>query len=286
MRKYLIYAAALLSLSAAGTAMAASGTALGVDPDAEAQGKQPRTLVVGADVFIGDRIVTGPEGQVQILFDDRTELVVGPRSALLIEDYLLRDNGSGGKLAIDALSGTFRFVTGGAPKDRYVINTPTGTIGVRGTAFDFYVDDTSTSVMLYHGAVRICSTGGTCVELAAVCEVGEYSSTDAIVIGHPDRIHGEQRDVLKSIFRYAISQLPLLREFRLPGVESCLRRAATTASADSLSDTVKQDAGVPPVTPPPNNNPPPTTNNPPPTNNNPTTPGRNVNGSTPNNPDP
>src|SRR5690606_42119301 len=84
---------------------------------------------------IGDRVVTGPSGQVQILFSDRTELVVGPRSALLIEDYLLRNDGSAGKFAINALSGTFRFVTGGAPKDSYVIKTPTGTIGVRGTAF-------------------------------------------------------------------------------------------------------------------------------------------------------
>ena len=38
---------------------------------------------------------------------------------------------SAGRFAINALSGTFRFTTGRAPKDRYVIETPTGTIGVR-----------------------------------------------------------------------------------------------------------------------------------------------------------
>jgi len=63
----------------AGAAMAASGTALGVDPAAQAERRgTTETLVVGADIFIGDRVVTGPQGQVQIRFSDSTELVVGP----------------------------------------------------------------------------------------------------------------------------------------------------------------------------------------------------------------
>ena len=92
-----------------------------------------RSSSVGSDIFIGDQVVTDARGLVQIKFSDNTKLVVGPNSSLVIEDYLLREDGSGGKLAINALSGTFRFVTGGAAKDRYLIETPTGTIGVRGT---------------------------------------------------------------------------------------------------------------------------------------------------------
>ena len=57
-------------------ALAASGKVLGVDPAAELEGKS--TLVVGTDVFIGDKVVTGASGLVQIKFEDRTELVVGP----------------------------------------------------------------------------------------------------------------------------------------------------------------------------------------------------------------
>lgn len=223
-----------VAMASASLAQAASGTALGVDPDAEARGKQTRTLVVGADVFIGDRIVTGPQGQVQILFEDKTELVVGPRSALLLEDYLLRDDGSAGKLAIDALSGSFRFVTGNAPKDRYVITTPTGTIGVRGTAFDFFVDTDDTSVLVYHGAVRICSTGGKCVDLSALCEVGQYNTSQAAAIGPADEIASSARETLKSMFMYAVSQRPLLREFHVTGADQCLRRSST---GDALVDS-------------------------------------------------
>ncbi len=98
------------------------------------------TFVVGSDIFIGDQVVTGAKGQVQILFADNTHLVVGPNSALTIEDYLLRNNGSAGKFVVDMLAGSFRFATGESAKNRYRIDTPTGTIGVRGTGFDTFVD--------------------------------------------------------------------------------------------------------------------------------------------------
>ncbi|MBN9053790.1 MAG: FecR domain-containing protein, partial [Rhizobiales bacterium] len=149
-----LFASIVLLLVGASPALAASGsgTALGVDQSARLQDKQgAKTLVVGSDVFIGDRVVTDAKGLVQIRFSDRTKLVVGPRSSLVIEDYLLRDDGSGGKFAINALSGTFRFITGGAPKDRYQITTPTGTIGVRGTAFDLNVHPDHFSLLLFHG---------------------------------------------------------------------------------------------------------------------------------------
>ena len=60
---------------------------------------------VGSDIFIGDLVQTGPQGQVQILFADNTELVLGPSSSLTIEDYLIRNDGSAGKFAVDMLVG-------------------------------------------------------------------------------------------------------------------------------------------------------------------------------------
>src|SRR5690242_20706744 len=104
---------ALVLLGLPIAANAAAGTAKGVDPlaDALAAG-QTRTLVVGSDINIGDTIKTGDKGQVQILFADNTKLVVGPNSSLEIQDYLIRNNGSAGKIAVDMLAGSFRFVTG------------------------------------------------------------------------------------------------------------------------------------------------------------------------------
>jgi hypothetical protein len=254
-------ALALVLGATAGAASAASGTAMGVDPSAEAQGKQTRTLVVGADIFIGDRVVTGPQGQVQILFSDSTRLVVGPRSSLLIEDYLLRENGSAGKFAINALSGTFRFVTGGAPKDRYVITTPTGTIGVRGTEFDLWVGQTALYQLLYHGSTINCPPGvpighPSCVIATDTCDLVQVSSNLAELLGHADNVTGQARNQLRSWFIYAVNQRPLLRQFRIQNAERCVNRPAGGGGAPSLS-TPPSGGGQPQQQPDPiiiNNN--------------------------------
>jgi ferric-dicitrate binding protein FerR (iron transport regulator) len=158
----------------AAPALAASGVALGVDQNATLEGEAgARILAVGSDVFIGDKVVTDASGLVELRFSDSTRLVIGPRSSLVIEDYLLREDGSAGKFAVNALAGTFRFITGGAPKDRYLITTPTGTVGVRGTAFDLNVEAAATSLLLFHGAVILCTLDGKCVIVDEVCELGQ-----------------------------------------------------------------------------------------------------------------
>ena len=82
---------------------AKEGQAVGVDPDAMAQGASgDRTLVVGADISVGERVVTGRAGQVQIIFADQTRLVVGPGSDLLIVAYLMRNSGTADRLAISS----------------------------------------------------------------------------------------------------------------------------------------------------------------------------------------
>ncbi|WP_421760345.1 FecR family protein [Devosia sp.] len=206
-------------------ALAAGGKALGVNPAANVQTKtDTKVLTVGSDLFIGDRVITAEYGQVQIKFDDGTELVVGPNSSMLLEDYLLRSDGSAGKLAINALAGTFRFVTGSAPKDKYLIKTPTGTIGVRGTAFDFNVTSEGTKVLLYHGGVIMCNLDNTCIKLDGTCEVGTFDLTDAEVIGPTSNVTGQDRRDLQDQFKYAQSQSPLLNEFWIEKARQCLNK--------------------------------------------------------------
>lgn len=216
---------AALVVAGAASALAASGTALGVKQQAEADKEgNVRVLTVGADIFIGDNVKTGPKGQVQIKFSDSTELVVGPNSALLIEDYLLRDDHSAGKLAINALAGTFRFATGEADHDKYVIKTPTGTIGVRGTEFDFTVRGLLTKVILYKGAVALCNTDNQCVSLTNTCDVGTIEPSQSTLIGNTDDIFGKERNDLRQSFYYARTQMPLLGEFRFEDALGCFNR--------------------------------------------------------------
>lgn len=153
--------ATILTVWCVSGAFASSGTAVGVIPDAETSlAGAVVKLVVGTDVEIGQTVTTGPAGQAELLFSDGTKLVVGPQSAVLIEDYLFRSDGGAGKFAIDALGGTFRFFTGTMPKSSYRIGTPTGTIGVRGTIFELFVAKSGDALIaLLEGSVRICSKG-------------------------------------------------------------------------------------------------------------------------------
>jgi hypothetical protein len=104
-----------------------------------ASGEQ-RVLSEGAPVAMGDVVQTGPNGQAQLLFEDATRIVVGPSSNLVIESALFRADGTAERLAINALRGSFRFISGQSASTAYSIRTPTATLAVRGTTFDFTVD--------------------------------------------------------------------------------------------------------------------------------------------------
>jgi hypothetical protein len=230
--------AAVAAVLLAGPAFAdAAGVAKGVDPQADALSKgQTKTLVVGADIFIGDKLTTGPEGLVQIVFADNTKLAVGPNSSLLIEDYLVRNNGTAGKFAIDMLGGSFRFITGTGPKSAYQINTPTGTIGVRGTIFDVFVDIVTGQawVMMYRGVTAMQSGGDTKL-LNGLCHVGTIDLDETAIIGHADGINGDDRDEFKEHFLFSIDQSKLLPEFRVAASTQCTRRPASDNN-DSIYD--------------------------------------------------
>jgi hypothetical protein len=97
-------------------------------------------LAAGAPVTMGDVVQTGPNGQAQLLFDDETRIVVGRNSNLVIESALFRNDGTAERLAINALRGSFRFISGRSSSAAYSIRTPTATLAVRGTTFDFTVE--------------------------------------------------------------------------------------------------------------------------------------------------
>ncbi|WP_417310231.1 FecR family protein [Devosia sp.] len=249
-------------IAAAGPAVAADGSALGVDSGAVVRaGAEVKILRVGSDLFIGDKVETDASGLVQIRFADTTELVVGPNSALVLEDYLLRADGSSGNFAVNALTGTFRFVTGNAPKERYAINTPSGTIGIRGTAFDFTVTAGTTNVLLYHGAATLCARAAKCATLSDTCQVGRFDRKQSEVLGDTGSVDARTRATLRAGFLYAVSQRPLLREFRVRSAEKCLRRTVAdtvrvTGSSTGSSEVNPPSSAPPPSSPPPSSPPP------------------------------
>jgi hypothetical protein len=229
---------------------AGAGTTQGVNPSAQAALKgATRTLVVGSDIFIGDKVVTGGSGQVQILFSDNSHLVIGPGSSLSIEDYLIRNNGTGGKFAVDLLSGTFRFATGNGPKSSYELDTPTGIIGVRGTGFDLYVTRQATRVLMYNGIVRLCTTARRCQDLSGLCTLGQSSRGGVQVLGDTRRITGPDHTLLRQQFHYSTSQAGLIRGFRMTNAPSCMNAAPVVDVPQSPTDTTMLFPPIRPVEP-------------------------------------
>ena len=271
--------AMLFVFSGAAAALAApAGSAVGVDPEAAITSTGAlRTLVLNEDIFLGDLIRTSSGGSAQILFEDGTKLVVGPGSTLKIEDYLLRADGSAGKMVIGALAGTFRFATGNAAKDRYSIKTPSGTIGIRGTEFDLVVDGAkSTRVLMYSGSTELCTKAGVCAEISGTCELGEMTRDGASSQGLSTALDRAARKALRGLFVYGATQQPLAGAFRMKQAGSCLlsplpftpgffnslnQQAPTDKPGHVVvgsTDGPAPDGAVLPTTPTPNT-PPPTT---------------------------
>lgn len=151
------------------------GKAIKVNGSATSTGSQgKRTLSTGSPVFQGDTIKTGYSGRVQMLFADRTKLVVGPRSKVKIDSFIFKNNNTASAFAIKAARGTFRFISGKSKKSVYKISVRTATIGIRGTSFDF-ANRGKTSVVLYSGSVLVCK-GNSCNRLTNKCDLARETS--------------------------------------------------------------------------------------------------------------
>jgi hypothetical protein len=209
-------AAAFLLAATASAAFAAtpSGTTVAVIQATSVVGATgKKVLEPEAPIFMGDRVNTDTIGEAQIKFRDNTRLVVGPNSSLLIDKFVFSDENTAKSVTINAVRGTFRFITGTSPKNAYLIRTPTATIGLRGTQFDFAIGARGeTRLALYGGAVRFCDLQDRCVDLRGRCEI--VVSQPGTGIKHL-QTSMEKASVIDASFPYARSQSGLNADFRL-----------------------------------------------------------------------
>ena len=139
---------------------------------------QVSNLSDGTTVSSGDIIATNRSGQVQLLFYDETRIAIGPNSQFLVEDVRLRSSGAAKTFAVSAIAGGFRFITGKSPKPVYLIKTPTATMGIRGTKFDFVVTkQAGTDLAIYTGSVQICGASGSCLRISGECNTANMGAT-------------------------------------------------------------------------------------------------------------
>lgn len=104
-----------------------------------AQITDPRPVARRQRLAWGDRIDTGRRSQLQILLVDRSTFGMGARSSLRIDRFVY-DPDEGRSMLATLFRGAMRFFSGQQnPANSADIETPSGRIGIRGTAVDMIV---------------------------------------------------------------------------------------------------------------------------------------------------
>ena len=100
--------------------------------------QQARRPAVGDPVYEGDSIVTGGDGEVQLDMQDGGYIGVRPGTTMRIVNFKAEGGADDGFL-LSLLEGSFRAVTGWITRSsarRADVQTPTVTIGIRGTDYE------------------------------------------------------------------------------------------------------------------------------------------------------
>lgn len=136
---------ALLSLAATAPALAETnvGVTAAVNQDATGTvGSNVKTISLGDSVVFNQRIQTGGSGLVQVLLADGTTFMVGPNSDLVIDSFVYDPNAGTAQVTASFTKGVLRFIGGQTSKTEggVTINTPVGTMGIRGAMVDVVLD--------------------------------------------------------------------------------------------------------------------------------------------------
>ena len=129
---------ALLAMhSAASWAADRIGVAASTKPNADGiTAGNSQTLGAGSEVYANETIRTGNLGQADLVFVDKTNLTVGPTSEVVLDKFVYDPTGAKSSVVFQATRGAFRFVTGTQDHRAYAVNTPYGSLGVRGTVVE------------------------------------------------------------------------------------------------------------------------------------------------------
>lgn len=90
---------------------------------------------VGDLVYRGDVIQTGANGSLGITFADGTTFSVSSNAKMEVNDFVYDPNGHANSSLMSLTKGTFAFIAGNiAHTGDMKVDTPVGTMGIRGTA--------------------------------------------------------------------------------------------------------------------------------------------------------
>ncbi|MBZ0260158.1 MAG: FecR domain-containing protein [Hyphomicrobiales bacterium] len=211
-----ILAALALHITLSGSAFAAEeiGKAVAITVSVTGDGGPLR---VSSPIHRDERIKTSSSGTGQFLFRDGTKLAVGPNSSLVLDRSVFVGSSAFKTLSLKATRGTFRWISGKSGSSAYKISTPFGTLGIRGTAVDFYIGAGTASVIILEGRAVFCGNNGVCKLLNRGCDMVTANRNG--VIGESKKpaktaVAGVRNDVS---FPFLVGTRKLSQPFRVGG---------------------------------------------------------------------
>ena len=135
--------------AAAGTAVA--GETIGVVRSASGEatvtrGETTLPAVPGLKIMVGDVLGTGRDGSLGVILRDDSSLSIGPGSRLALRSFLFSPSEGKFDLVARISRGTMAYLSGLIGKlapEKARFETPTATIGIRGTRFAVKVGEPS-----------------------------------------------------------------------------------------------------------------------------------------------
>ncbi len=147
------------SNGAIGTILSVEGTAT-LTPE----GGTAAPATINEQVHLDDLIVTGAQSRVFISFADDTQMTLSENTKLIVDKYLYNpDDDSHNHAHYAILSGAFNYISGliaKKPNPDVGIETPVGSIGIRGTDLWGGSLDGSYGVYVNEGSVNVKNEGG------------------------------------------------------------------------------------------------------------------------------
>lgn len=102
------------------------------------RGETQLPALAGARLLVDDVLKTGGDGAVGIILQDDTIISMGPRSEMVLADFLFQPEAGQFGMLIKFFKGTFSYLSGNIGKlspESVKIETPVGMVAVRGTHF-------------------------------------------------------------------------------------------------------------------------------------------------------
>jgi len=137
---------------------------------------------IGTPIFQGDVIETSENGAVNIMFVDETTFAVSEDARLAIDEYVFDASTQSGSSNFSVLKGVFVFTSGLIGRenpDDVTIDTPSGSIGIRGTIIAGNLNTGEITVI--EGAIVLTDFAGNSITLSNQFETARFNPSESTI---------------------------------------------------------------------------------------------------------